>query len=174
MFRDLGVPNAWEVTLDNEEYRLDTRPPGVEFYCLYGGNLKTLTGWEWFTLGSNKFDILRIWFHNRLKYDTIVTANGNPESIFGDGDGSINLQSLEGCLRWRDAQNQEFHYQKFSGVSHARMASDERILDYLKKILTANNAKKFIKFWAELKLYFFVRILIFIYSIGFELLYILL
>lgn len=39
---DVYEPDVWEAYLDNEQYRLDFRPPGVEVHCLHGVEVDTI------------------------------------------------------------------------------------------------------------------------------------
>lgn len=83
-----------------------------------------------------------------MKYNTSISANGNPASIFGDGDGTVGLRSLKGCLRWKDAQSQKFNYEQFSGINHSKMVSDQKILGYLESILnndSENSSANFLR-----------------------------
>ena len=77
-----------------------------------------------------------------MEYSTRVSENTIPKLIYGDGDGVVNLRSLEGCLRWRSTQKQEVHYQQFPSVNHAETVSDKQILYYLKNLLNIQNMKK--------------------------------
>ncbi|CAK9831228.1 Phospholipase A2 group XV [Anthophora retusa] len=77
---DIGVPNAWEFRKDNEKYQLDFTAPGVEVHCLYGNNIDTV---------------------QKLYYKPGISIEGTPQLISGDGDGTVNLRSLEGCKHWQ-------------------------------------------------------------------------
>lgn len=50
IFRDIGVPNAWEFRKDNEKYQLDFTAPGVEVHCLYGSKVQTVEKYIIFTI----------------------------------------------------------------------------------------------------------------------------
>jgi len=38
--------------------------------------------------------------------------------IKGDGDGTVNQQSLLGCTRWAKQQREEVHHMELPGVNH--------------------------------------------------------
>nr|XP_012151510.1 PREDICTED: group XV phospholipase A2-like isoform X2 [Megachile rotundata] len=91
---DINVPNGWEFRKDNEKYQLDFRAPGVEVHCLYGTKLNTV---------------------QKLYYKPGTSIEGTPQLIPGDGDGTVNLRSLEGCKHWQGQQKQKIYSQPFPG-----------------------------------------------------------
>ncbi|KAJ8686526.1 hypothetical protein QAD02_022320 [Eretmocerus hayati] len=111
---DINVPNGWEFRKDNEKFQLDFRPPGVELHCLHGINVNTV---------------------ERLFYKPGVAIDGYPQLIPGDGDGTVNLRSLEGCTKWSGKQKQKIYHQPFSGVDHMKILSDQNILQYIYSVL---------------------------------------
>ncbi|KAK0077115.1 hypothetical protein PV326_010270 [Microctonus aethiopoides] len=114
-FNDINVPNGWEFRKDTEKYQEDFTAPGVEVHCLHGAKVGTV---------------------ERLYYKPGVTVDGYPLLILGDGDGTVNLRSLEGCLHWQGKQKQKIYHQPFSGVDHMEILRNATILDYIKTILT--------------------------------------
>ena len=49
----------------------------------------------------------------------------NETSIgLGDGDGVVNLLSLQVCLNWRNEQSQPFNVTTFPGIDHAQIITD--------------------------------------------------
>ncbi|XP_024935900.1 group XV phospholipase A2 isoform X2 [Cephus cinctus] len=78
---DINVPNGWEFRKDTEKYQLDFTAPGVELHCLHGVKVDTV---------------------ERLYYKPGTSVDGYPQLIPGDGDGTVNLRSLEGCLHWQE------------------------------------------------------------------------
>jgi lysophospholipase III len=82
-FDDIGYPQAWEMRKDNIKFVENFAAPNVEIHCLYSSKRPTIEG---------------------LIYKDDVT--GNPDLVMGDGDGSVNIRSLEGCTYWRGLQKQ--------------------------------------------------------------------
>ncbi|KAL0132732.1 hypothetical protein PUN28_000460 [Cardiocondyla obscurior] len=113
-FIDIDVPNAWEFKKDNEKYQLDFTAPGVEVHCLYGSKVNTV---------------------EKLYYKPGTSVDGYPQLIFGDGDGTVNIRSLEACKRWQTSQKQKIYNQGFPGVDHTEMLRNNDILAYIKTIL---------------------------------------
>ena len=44
--------------------------------------------------------------------------DGYPTLIYGDGDGTVNLRSLEGCQHWQNLQKQKVFYEPLKNVDH--------------------------------------------------------
>ncbi|XP_069697972.1 lysosomal phospholipase A and acyltransferase-like isoform X2 [Periplaneta americana] len=114
-FDDIGYPTGWEMRKDIEKYSDHTIPPNVEVHCLHGIGLKTV---------------------DRLNYGKYNPfPDEEPSIVYGDGDGSVNKRSLEGCLKWRGQQKEKVHYLTFNKTSHFSVITDDRIITYLKKVL---------------------------------------
>ncbi|XP_029156457.1 group XV phospholipase A2-like [Nylanderia fulva] len=113
-FIDIGVPNAWEFRKDNEKYQLDFTAPGVEVHCLYGSKVQTV---------------------EKLYYKPGTAIDGYPQLLFGDGDGTVNIRSLEACIHWQKSQKQKIYYQGFSGVDHTNILRSSDMLAYIKTVL---------------------------------------
>lgn len=113
-FIDIDVPNAWEFRKDNEKYQLDFSAPGVEVHCLYGSKVDTV---------------------EKLYYKPGTSVNGYPQLIVGDGDGTVNIRSLEACTRWQQSQKQKIYNQGFPGVDHTEILRNHDILAYIKSVL---------------------------------------
>lgn len=111
---DIDVPNGWEFRKDNEKYQLDFTAPGVEVHCLYGTNLDTV---------------------QKLYYKPGTSVGDTPQLIPGDGDGTVNLRSLEGCKYWQGKQKQKVYSQTFPGVDHMNILRNINVLNYIKTVL---------------------------------------
>lgn len=113
-FIDIGIPNAWEFKKDNEKYQLDFTAPGVEVHCLYGSKVQTV---------------------EKLYYKPGTAIDGYPQLIFGDGDGTVNIRSLEACAHWQKSQKQKIYYQDFPKVDHTNILKNPDILAYIATVL---------------------------------------
>lgn len=113
-FVDINVPNGWEFRKDNEKYQLNFAAPGVELHCLHGVKVDTV---------------------ERLYYKPGTSIDGYPELITGDGDGTVNLRSLEGCLYWQNKQKEKIYHQGFPGVNHMNILRNIDVLNYVKNVL---------------------------------------
>lgn len=114
---DINVPNAYEFKKDNEKYELNFAAPGVEVHCLYGIGIETV---------------------ERLYYKPGTSIDGTPQLISGDGDGTVNLRSLEGCKHWQGKQKQKVYSQAFPGVDHMDILRNNNVLSYIKTVLNVH------------------------------------
>ncbi|XP_066594723.1 lysosomal phospholipase A and acyltransferase-like [Prorops nasuta] len=119
-FIDVDVPNGWEFRKDNEKYQLDFTPPGVEVYCLYGSEVNTV---------------------EMLFYKPGTSIGGTPQLIFGNGDGTVNLRSLKGCLHWNGLQKQKVYSQAFPNIDHTGILMNVNVLNYIKTVLSVPKNK---------------------------------
>ena len=115
LFTDIGYPQGYQMYLGivplNENYPV----PRVSIHCLYGVNVSTP---ESFTYG-NGFD-------------------ANPTNInYGDGDGTVNLQGSQVCLKWRNEQSEPFSTLTFPGVHHRQMVANTDVLETVAEIVGA-------------------------------------
>jgi hypothetical protein len=96
--------------------RLDA--PGIAVTCLVGTNVET---------------------PYRLVYGT-GGFDAGPEVDYGDGDGTVNLNSL---LRleseWSGSENQVLDVVKLPGVSHSDILKDKGALEEIARVITEIN-----------------------------------
>jgi len=90
--------------------------PNVTMYCLYGHGVPTP---ELFTYNSGQFP------------DTY------PITTHGDGDGTVNRRSLEGCKRFKDQQPKDIVVQEFVNAEHMAILENQDVIGLIKKILTS-------------------------------------
>ncbi|XP_034946388.1 phospholipase A2 group XV-like [Chelonus insularis] len=113
-FIDVNVPNGWEFRKNNEKFQNDFTAPGVEIHCLHGVNVSTI---------------------DKLYYKPGVAMNSDPQFILGDGDGTVNLRSLEGCLHWQTKQKQKIYYKTYGSVDHMDILRNRQVLDYIEDVM---------------------------------------
>lgn len=73
---------------------------------------------------------------HRLNYKDEL--KGTPSLVTGDGDGTVNLRSLESCKLWTDMKaqnNKPVHTVELEGADHLGILSDSRVLDYIAKLM---------------------------------------
>lgn len=98
--------------------------PNVSTYCFYGLELPTA---ESFTYGNGFPD------NGEPIMPTSVTN--------GDGDGIVNKQSLQVCLRWANNNGgYTFNRTVFEGCGHFMIYSDEVVLQTIKGIVERSGA----------------------------------
>ncbi|XP_076254816.1 lysosomal phospholipase A and acyltransferase-like isoform X1 [Rhynchophorus ferrugineus] len=117
-FEGISFPNGWEMKKDTEQYQLHFKPPGVEVHCLYGSQIPTV---------------------EKLYYKPGTWLDGYPTLIKGDGDGTVNLRSLEGCQHWQILQKQKVYYQPQPKVDHLGILHSKETQDYLINLVKTDN-----------------------------------
>lgn len=70
-----------------------------------------------------------------MYYKPGTAIDGYPQLVFGDGDGTVNIRSLEACAHWQKSQKQKIYYQGFPGVDHTNILRNHDILAYIKTVL---------------------------------------
>ncbi|XP_074644583.1 lysosomal phospholipase A and acyltransferase-like [Tubulanus polymorphus] len=114
-FTDLNFKTGWEMRKDTMNLIHDLTPPGVEVHCIHGNGLKT---------------------PGQFRYTTGMWPDKQPYMIPDDGDGTVNMRSLLGCLLWRGKQKYPVYHQVFPNAEHMKMLKVPAIIAYIKKVLT--------------------------------------
>lgn len=113
-FADLSYPDGYAMRQDTENLINPLTPPGVEVYCIHGMNVKTPAA---------------------FKYSKKQWSDYQPDVVWGDGDGTVNIRSLYGCLRWQGKQKQKIYHKEFKNVGHLSMLDDKDVNNYIKTIV---------------------------------------
>jgi len=119
-------------------------PPQVEVFCIHGSEVNT-TERVVYPPGSfppkktrkqqtsNKSKNSKIQKHKWWPFHT------EPSLVKGDGDGTVNIRSLKGCLRWEGAQKQAVHHKIFKGINHVDMLRREEPTSYVVDVIDGLN-----------------------------------
>ena len=91
-FHDIHYPDAINISRQVPPIWIND-PPNVPLYCLYGTGVPTP---EKFVYGADEFP------------DTF------PKTLFGDGDGTVNIRSLKACQSFVGKQKQKVVTKSFS------------------------------------------------------------
>ena len=89
-------------------------PPNVTMHCIYGGKVETP---QMFIYKAGQF------------------PNTDPTTVNGDGDGTVNINSLMSCAKWKDDQVYPVTLQQFTGIEHVSMIKDPGVISYVDKIV---------------------------------------
>lgn len=133
-FLDVGYPEGMSLNhnyciLGYQMY-LDTKsivdgfvgPTGIdEVYCFYGTGIHTTAGMVY--TPATRFNS--------------AFPDQNPSILVGDGDGTVNLRSLEQCTKWDGVQ-----YETLPNADHLGILRDERLISKLKKITNADKVAR--------------------------------
>lgn len=107
---------GWELRKDTKPYTLNFTAPGVEVHCLYGTGVPTV---------------------EKLYYKPGTWFDDNPTLVNGDGDGTVNRRSLEGCLRWMKLQKQNVFHKPLFQVDHMSILRDQNVLSYIADLVNS-------------------------------------
>lgn len=146
-FDDINFGVGYEMRKDTENLLGTLEHPGVETHCLHGSGVSTV---------------------DSMSYKDAAQFPDKPILQFGNGDGTVNIRSLRGCLRWQNTEDskmytnksQAFKYKKkwkmkkeaafgkgrpkvfheeFSAVDHMAILTDPRVLSYIKSVVGKMN-----------------------------------
>lgn len=114
-FHDVGQPTAWEMYKDVLKYTSDMDPPGVEVHCLYGTKVDSTI--------------------EQLRYDGDFNHYKTASHLKGYGDGTVNLRSLKGCLRWRTLQKKKVYHKELANLGHLAILSNKGVIKYIESVV---------------------------------------
>jgi lysophospholipase-3 len=110
LYNAINYPTGWKMYQPTLAINAGYRNPDVPTYCIYGTGKKTAEQYVY-----NK-----------------DSPQGLPQTIkYGEGDGTVNLESLEVCHRWTK------NVDKFVGLDHTSILTSDRSL---KRIYAIANA----------------------------------
>ena len=116
-FDDIHFPDGYAMRQDTEGLTKKLTPPGVEVHCLHGVGVET---------------------PSVLNYTAKQWYDNQPDVTYGDGDGTVNIRSLLGCMRWQGKQgrHQVFH-KTFTGAmaKHIQILDNDKLKAYIKAVL---------------------------------------
>lgn len=96
-------------------------PKGIdELYCIHGSNIST----------TDKI------VYYPPNFWRSAFPDQEPYVISGNGDGTVNIRSLEVCKSWPGV-----HYVVFPGAEHVRIMGDPRFINYLSDIVGSEKGK---------------------------------
>ena len=107
---------------DTKDLIKDLKAPKVEVFCIYSHGLDTVE-----KLGYYQF------------------PDSSLVKIYGDGDNTVNLKSLEACKSWRDKQKQPVHTKSFYRLDHLGILYNDQVVKHVQ-----NTVKKLLyESWKE-------------------------
>lgn len=114
LFNDLYHPDGYEMWLDAHKFLSPLPIPNVELHCLHGYDVKTMEQFNW---NSGGF------------------PDKTPEIKYGDGDGTINISSLQACKKYKHLQEKPFYYKTFAKIAHQPVIEDRIVFEYIQGVL---------------------------------------
>ncbi|KAK4337160.1 hypothetical protein RND71_043476 [Anisodus tanguticus] len=85
-----------------------------ELHCIHGYGVKTM---ETLHYAQNKF------------------PDGTPEIQYGDGDGTVNLRSLDFCKNWINRSKKPVTYKTFDKTEHMQTTSSDEVVNYIGELV---------------------------------------
>ena len=116
LFHDIQYETGYMMWEDTNELIKPLRAPGVELYCLHGIGVDT---------------------PGQLIYTNDTWLKKPPITLNDAGDGTVNLRSLRGCLKFRNQQSQPVYHKQFLKAEHLRILNLPDVMDFLQKILAS-------------------------------------
>ncbi|XP_052232575.1 phospholipase A2 group XV-like [Dreissena polymorpha] len=114
LFKDIDYETGYMIWEDTKGLVNPLQAPQVEMHCLHGVDVPTA---------------------GRFLYDKSTWLKKNPKYIKDNGDGTVNIRSLLGCLRLQDQQNQTVYHKTFHGVEHLDILHHKDVIAYIKGVL---------------------------------------
>ncbi|XP_022787807.1 group XV phospholipase A2-like isoform X3 [Stylophora pistillata] len=114
-FHDIQYPDAINISQRVPPVWIND-PPNVPLYCLYGTGVPTP---EKFVYGADEFP------------DTF------PKTLFGDGDGTVNIRSLKACQSFVGKQKQKVFTKSFSNADHMGIIGDIRVIEFVRNLISS-------------------------------------
>lgn len=62
--------------------------------------------------------------------------------MYGDGDGTVNKKSLEGCIHWRPLQKQKVFVTEIPKAEHLEILQDKNTLSYISSLIKSYSLKQ--------------------------------
>lgn len=118
---DLKIPHGNEIyTGVVKELSHNLSAPNVSVVCLYGSGLPTEQSFSYSSSGKHSY------------------PDGKPVIATGDGDGTVNIDSLLACQQWSHQQKQPVLLKAFANTEHFTFPRSTPVLDYLSKVIETN------------------------------------
>ncbi|KAM4602329.1 lysosomal phospholipase A and acyltransferase isoform 1-T2 [Discoglossus pictus] len=111
-YTDIGFPEGWLMRTQTEDLVSSLTPPGVWVHCLYGTGVDT---------------------PDSFIYDTF--PDKDPKILYGNGDGTVNLDSAMQCQKWQGRQKQKVSMVELPGNEHISMLLNLTTISYIKQVL---------------------------------------
>ena len=115
LFNDLDYVNGTRMYKELRNISDDFSAPNVTHYCFYGNKVNTI---------------------ERLVYGDNFPDKDPVYESTGDGDGTVNIRSLESCSVWKSRQKYAVYLKSFDGVKHFSIVKNKDVLREIEKLVT--------------------------------------
>ena len=107
-------------------------------YSMYKGILDINKGWPAPNVTTHCFYGVAVPTDQTFIYDKRFPKANPVHTVKGDGDGTVNIESSQVCLRWAKSKYL-FESATFHGVSHKKMVTDRSVLKAIGNIVGVTN-----------------------------------
>ncbi|BFZ12763.1 hypothetical protein BsWGS_15802 [Bradybaena similaris] len=116
-FTDMNFTDGYDMRADTENLVSSLTPPQVPVHCIHGSGVPTP---GMLIFGKNQF------------------PDSYPSQVDEDGDGTVNIRSLLGCLRWLGRQKYPVIHTAFNGSDseHMSILSNSGVRKYVVDVVT--------------------------------------
>ncbi|XP_076470777.1 lysosomal phospholipase A and acyltransferase-like [Babylonia areolata] len=114
LFKDINYTDGFMLWQDTKDLIIDLQAPQVEVHGVHGYGLPT---------------------PGVLKFKSGGFPDTYPDTIPDDGDGTVNIRSLEAFLGWEAKQKAPVKHLVLKGAEHMAILKDPRTLDYVLNFL---------------------------------------
>lgn len=121
LFRDSDMIDQLNMWLDTKSIAANLRAPNVELWCLYGRGIATPS---------------RIIFEGGLR-------GKKYKIIEGDGDGTVDLESLRACERFQKSQDKPVFTRQFDNLSHIDILRGTEAADFISNHILTGDYKNY-------------------------------
>lgn len=115
LFDAMKYPRGYEMFEEVKNLTSALPPPNVTTYCFYGDKMQTPVQFIY----ENPGDF----------------PDTDPKSLYGDGDGTVNIDSLTACKRWQGQQHYPVTLRGFDGVEHVHTIKNDDVISAVEQIV---------------------------------------
>ena len=116
LFKDIGNEVGSQIYKQTSKLLAGWPSPNVPTYCYYGTGVETV---------------------RELNYDGANFPSGKPTIVYGDGDGSVNVENSHICHKWKNEQQAPFQFKQFKSVGHIDIIKDNGVLKNIGRVVGA-------------------------------------
>lgn len=115
LFAETNLTDQQEMWHDTRKISRNLKAPNVELWCLYGSGISTPS---MIKVDSELYDAIDNWKYNEID---------------GDGDGTVNLESLQACKLFANQQTKPVYVREFEGIDHIEILRGDIIGEFISK-----------------------------------------
>lgn len=115
LYKDIGFPLGYQHYRTLGNLTDQTLAPGVPTHCVFGHGIKTAHQFRW--TNDRQF------------------PDHQPDVIYSDGDGTVNIASLDVCVGWIQQQTQPVNVVPIAGAEHLKILANPSFLELVQGLV---------------------------------------